>query len=93
VSHISENDPLPKPALDLSKLLLDQSGTIKGKLLFKLKLLHPPKPFWHARTTKCLAKKECCPLQSTTERQCIVLEVRRNILLKFDFIFIFSGRI
>jgi hypothetical protein len=76
VSHISKNDSLPEPTLNLTKLLLEQLKIIKGEVLTNLKFIHRPKPLWHARTTNCLTNNECAPLQSTIERQLIVLEVR-----------------
>lgn len=75
-SHTEQNDSSSTPALELTELLLKQLETIRGECLVNLELIHPPKVYWHARTISCLANNGCAPLQSTTERQFIVLKVR-----------------
>lgn len=78
VSHTEEPCSSSVPTIDLTKLLLEQLETITGEILMALELIHPPKLYWHARTIKCLAKQDCPPLQSKTQRELIVLEVRMN---------------
>jgi len=58
------------------ELLLQEMDVIQGKLLANLEFLHAAKPFWHTRTINCLARKDCPPLQSATERKYIILKVR-----------------
>ena len=76
MSHTWKDDSLPEPTLNFSNLLSVQNEIIQGETSVHLEFIHRPKSHWHARTTNCLFKKQCAPLQSTTERQLIVLEVR-----------------
>jgi hypothetical protein len=77
--------PTESASFKLSQLLIQEMEVIEEGILAILEFIHRPKELWHARTMNCLAKKGCSPIQSESERQYIVLKVRRkNVCCQID---------